>query len=151
MEKIDEKFVEKQLMLARMGKENWDTFIEEVKADHYFILPHEGDEFNILTAKYMQAYMERNHYSLVAIIASDINDLAQFNGENGIICIKKDVEWIDSILKYYSLVFFNEHLTIVSLTKPYDTCGMNLLGVHGVTKTELLCYDILCLDEIPKI
>ena len=144
--------LEEQFKLARQGKENWEILQNEIPADKYILLPHPGDEYNRYAAKYLPYFARKQKAKKIAILSENKQDLDMFDQFDGteILKCQKEAEWIDSIIKFYGMYEFSNKLVIVSLTRPYDTCGENLLGVKGITKKELLCYDIYGLEEVPE-
>jgi hypothetical protein len=54
---------------------------------------------------------------------------------------------MDDLLSFYELYAFTEQLSVVSLTRPHGRKLDNMLGVHEVTKEELVCICILLIRD----
>ncbi len=139
-------------MKAFHGKCLWNQLEKKYNADKYIVMPHVKDEYNQYAIKYLEAYLKKEKARGAVILYQD-EDIPKMLEKEKIsgydIQLKK---WsgrkLYNILKFYGLYEFSRKLTIISLTVPYDTCGENLLGVKGITKRELLCYDIYRFDDI---
>lgn len=139
---------------AFKGKLQWDDLYRRNMAEYYIFMPHQKETYNDLTLRYLDAYMKKEKKDSVCVITCDCVIYKKLKARIGrknykILPLFKKKEWIDNIIKFYALYEFSNKVKIISLTEPYYTCGENLLGVHGITKTELFCYDILGLTEIP--
>lgn len=54
---------------------------------------------------------------------------------------------IDYLLSFCELYAFSERFLVVSLTKPYGSKLCNTLGVHGITKEDLVCLCIFLIRD----
>lgn len=139
---------------AFMGKVQWESTCRKHKAERYIFMPHEQEEYNEYALQYLIAFMRKERVHTVCIFTSD-RDVCQkaeaigFPQGYEVQVFLKRAKWIHNIVKFYALYEFSNKIKIISLTEPYDTCGENLLGVHGITKRELLCYDIFGLKQMP--
>lgn len=144
----------KELVQAFYGKRIWNRIQKKFEADKYILMPHEEDEYNMFALQYLEAYLKKEKAKKAIIFTFDEAVLKQcitYNGNYDVKVFQMSKENMNALLQFYALYEFSKKITIISLTKPYDTCGENLLGVHGVTKRELLCYDIYRFSEIPKM
>ena len=149
---IDEKMLESHIQLAEKGKEIWQEIDVAFDADLYILLPHAADVYNYYALLHMEQYLEAKGAKKVVLLFREevIAKVLPLFCQREILTHKLNSADIDALLKYYALFEFTSRLTIVSLTRPYDTCAENLLGVHGVTKEDLLCYDIFHFTETPQ-
>lgn len=139
---------------AFMGKVQWELIRRRHKADRYIIMPHEQEEYNEYALQYLERYMEKEKIHTVCIFTydKDVYEKAKsqvFPQGHQVRIFLKRRKWIRNIIKFYALYEFSSKIKIISLTEPYDTCGENLLGVHGITKRELFCYDIFGFAQMP--
>lgn len=145
----------KDFIKAFHGKCIWNRLDKTYHSDKYIVMPHVKDEYNQYAIQYLEAYLKKEKAQGAVILYQDetvpgMLEKEKISGYD--IQLKK---WSDrklrNLLKFYGLYEFSRKLTIISLTIPYDTCGENLLGVKGITKRELLCYDIYRFDAIPEM
>lgn len=145
--------MQKELWQARLGRWYWKALEWRYGAEKYIVMPHSGDEYNRYALDYLEIYLEREKAQTAVVLAFDqevIARLTAYRGTHTVTAVKAKERSILCLLRYYALYPFTSKLTVISLTVPYDTCGENLLGVHGITKKELLCYDIYGFEEIPE-
>lgn len=146
--KID---LEKHFALADKGKRLWELLDEKYDADLYIIFPHEKEEYNYYAMLYLDEYISVKKAEKVVLITNEsvIKRALPYFSEKQVEIYEISGDDIKAIIKYYALYEFSTRLTIISLKEPYDTCGENLLGVKGVTKEDLLCFDIYRFSENP--
>ena len=138
---------------AEEGKVIWENLDNKYHADLYMIFPHVNDSYNYFAMLYFDEYIKNKSIDNIVFVCDDIGlkkskDLftcQDIQFEN------MELEKIHLLLKYYALFEFTTRLKIISLTIPYNTRGENLLGVKGVTKEELLCFDIYRFDHELKV
>lgn len=143
-----------ELLHASQGREYWEEINSIYGADNYIVMPHENEEYNKYALDYLENYLDKEKANNVVIMTFDKNvldRLLEYSGKHKVLALKANKADIMHLLKFYALYAFTSKLTVISLTIPYNTCGENLLGVHGITKRELLCYDIYRFNEIPEI
>lgn len=139
---------------AFMGKLQWGKLCKKHPAERYIFMPHRHDEYNDYALQYLHAYMDKEKIHSVCLITCDdsiynaIRDMSM-SAKYEMHALLKSEKWLRKIIRFYALYEFSNKIKIISLTEPYDTCGENLLGVHGITKRELLCYDIYGFATIP--
>ena len=144
--------LEAAIELAKQGEKNWKCLMEKHPADKFIILPHEESEYNTWAAIYFDDYMKKENARSAVLISLFSSVLNRFDEVSDSYIIEKvcgNKKWVESLLMFYAFHPFSERIVIISLTKPYDTGGENLLGVRGVTERELLCYDIYGFNKIP--
>ena len=144
--------LEKHFILAGEGKECWHQLDEKYIADRYILFPHKNDSYNYYALLHLEEYVKKCNAKTIVILSSEsvIFDAIPYFTSLNVMCHMLTDHDIDAIIKYYALYEFTSRLTIISLTRPYDTCGENLIGVKGVTKEDLLCFDIYRFSETPK-
>ena len=149
-----ESALEEAFAQAEEGKAVWQKLEQDFPADRYIFMPHHHEEYNDYALLYLDKYMQRGRWMSAIILSSEGETLEKIGRYSGVCRVKglfMEQEKIEAVLRYYALYMFSPKVTIISLTLPYDTGGENLLGIHGTTKRELLCYDIYRFDEVPKI
>lgn len=140
------------LFKAYQGRIIWNHIERKYNADCYILMPHIQEDFNYYALLHLNKYMKSRNAKNVVILCCDervLRSYTYFNINEVIKTIKISEKKAEKLLKYYALYEFTTKLTIISLTKPYNTCGENLLGVKGVTKEDLLCFDIYRFNETP--
>ncbi len=144
--------LEKEFILAGEGKHCWEAIDRECNADLYILFPHDGDSYNYYALMHMDRFIESKKSDKTVLLFSDsvIEKAVPLFVKSKVECRYLNSHEIGAVLKYYALYEFTSRLTIISLTRPYDTCGENLIGVKGVTKEDLLCFDIYRFSETPK-
>lgn len=60
-------------------------------------------------------------------------------------------EQIKMIIKAYSLCDLSKKLKVMSLTEPYDTHGLNMLGKKNVRLEDIICFDVYKMDITPML
>lgn len=136
------------------GKIQWICLCRKYFAEEYIFMPHQKEPYNEYTLQYLDIYMKKEKINSICIITCDrdIYSKAKTGADeknSKVQVLFRRKSWIYNILKFYALYEFSKRVKIISLTEPYNTCGENLLGVYGITKKELLCYDILGFETIP--
>lgn len=151
MKSYSEIDLEGHFALADTGKQLWEAIDDEFDADLYIIFPHVNEEYNYYALLYLDEYISAKKAEKVVLITSEsvIKKALPLFCEKKLVIYRADSDDIKAIIKYYALYEFSTRLTIISLKVPYDTCGENLLGVKGVTKEDLLCFDIYRFSENP--
>lgn len=143
-----------EFICAFEGKLQWSCLRRRYFVEQYIFMPHQQEQYNEYTLQYLDAYMKKEKINSICIVTCDrdiykkIKTQADEKTYRVVILLRKK-NWIYKITKFYALYEFSNKIKIISLTEPYDTCGENLLGVYGITKRELLCYDILGFETIP--
>ena len=144
--------LEQEFILAGEGKHCWEEIEMEHKADLYILFPHKEDSYNYYALLHMDKFIESKKADKTVLLFADrvIEKALPYFVKREVECKLITEHEVDAILKYYALYEFTSRLTIISLTRPYDTCGENLIGVKGVTKEDLLCFDIFRFSNTPK-
>ncbi len=151
MKSYSEIDLEGHFALADKGKQLWETIDERFNADLYILFPHVNEEYNYYALLYLDEYIVAKKAEKVVLITMEsvIKKALPVFSKSKAEVYEVSNDDIKAIIKYYALYEFSTRLTIISLKEPYDTCGENLLGVKGVTKEDLLCFDIYRFFENP--
>ena len=150
---MTERMFEAHFILAGEGKACWERIEQTYHADLYVLFPHQNDSYNYYALLHLDRFIENNHREKVVLLSSDdtVRKAYPYFVKNEVDYQPLTTHETDALLKYYALYEFSSGITIISLTRPYDTYGENLLGVKGVTKEDLLCYDIYRFQETPDV
>lgn len=137
---------------AYKGYQIWNKIDKEYHAPIYILMPKEKDEYNYYALLHLEQFLKKRKITEAVILTCDEEAIAAT--EVFISDYKVNAKYISrqealALIKYYSLCEFTSKLVIVSFTEPYDTYSEHLLGVHGVTKEELVCFDIYRLGVKP--
>lgn len=139
---------------AQIGEKIWDKIRKQNGAELYIIMPEKDDEYNYYALLYLDKYISGKEAETATIIYSDHmikRVVSVFTKNSRVHSIYLSRFKMECLIKYYALYEFSSKVTIISLKKPYDTYGENLLGFKGVTKETLLCFDIYRFYEIPNV
>lgn len=138
----------KYLFQAYKGKLLWlkiqKKYGEGYYPSRYILFPGTDIEFNAWGLFLMKQYLDKNHYDKVMILSDD-NDVAEacknIKHKNlHFVCLTK--QQMQQLIRFYGLVNMNNEWTVVSVTEPYSTGAEHLLGINGVTKKEIVWYDV---------
>ena len=143
----------KHFISAFKGRRLWNRLEKKHIADLYILMPKADEEYNFYAMLHLDKYIESKKSKKTIILTHDEGvkkTLNLFKQDKEVEVLSFSRQNALDLIKYYALYEFSTKLTIISLTEPYDTCGENLLGVKGVTKEDLLCFDIYRFDEVPK-
>ena len=139
---------------AYQGKIIWKMLESKYNADCFILMPHMQDDYNYYALLHLNKFIRSRGAHKTVILSYDegvLKSYSYFKTEGEVKAIKMSENKIEKLIKYYALYEFSTKLTIISLTKPYDTCAENLLGIKGVTKQDLLCFDIYRFNETPEV
>lgn len=118
----------------------------------YILFPSEDNEYNAWGIYFLSYYIEKNHFDRVIVLASDEKILTALKNLNlvnfHILNIKKTK--MDCLIRLAGLVKLESKWTIVSVKEPYDTDAEHLLGKKGITKKEIVWYDIYKMSVKPE-
>lgn len=140
---------------AWRGYRIWNRIDEAQHAPLYILMPEEKEEYNYYALLYLEEYLRRNGLHEAVILTCDEEAIAALGLFVPDGSIKVKAVYISRtealrLIKYYALYEFTSRFVIVSLSEPYDTHGENLLGVRGVGKEDLVCFDIYRFGGKPE-
>lgn len=110
----------------------------------FIIFPENNQEYNAWGIVMLQSYLIKENLKSAVVIASNRNvekAINILNMRNVKIQLLK-AKYIDEMLKYYALVDMSRLWTVVSVSMPYDTGAERLLGIEGITRKEIVYYDV---------
>ena len=76
-------------------------------------------------------------------LAAALDNIRHYNKH----IIRITSEQMSNIMRYMALVNLGAECTIVSVKEPYDTGAERLLGKKGVTKEEIVWYDVFRMSD----
>lgn len=115
----------------------------------YILFPSKDPEYNHWGVTLLPTYLAEKHIDKVMLLTTDetlaatLQEVAHSNKH----ILKISPSKMHCLLRLAALVNLNEEMTIVSVKEPYDTCAERLLGKRGVTKKEIVWYDIYHLAD----
>lgn len=138
---------------AFQGYRIWSRIDKKYHSPLYILMPKEKDEYNYYALKHLEQFIKKKNVGEVVLVTCDEEAIAAvdlFVSE-----YKVKTEYISrkeamQLIKYYALNEFTSRITIISFTEPYSTHAENLLGVNGVTKEDLVCFDVYRFNETLK-
>lgn len=155
----------KYLLQAYKGKYYWTklkkTYGNGKMPSKYILFPEEDNEYNAWGLCFLEHYIKKNELDKVMILATDIDVLeAVKNVQHTNMHLEKiSKSKMKCLIRYSALVPRNEEWVIVSVKQPYDTGAERLLGKKGVTKREIVWFDVYrmskeidnkLIEKIPK-
>lgn len=146
--------MDKELREAKKGRHLWLSLSQNYQFDRYILMPHKTSDYNDYAIEYIDTYLHKEGVHSAIFVSSNhavLDRLSVYDGDYEVSAIYMEHSQIMDMMRFYALYPFSDKVVIVSLTIPYDTCGENLLGVEGVTRRELFCYDIYRFDSVPKL
>lgn len=114
---------------------------------HVILMPENDRELNEQALRHIDDMVKYRRANGVIILTNQqwILDSAQSVSDSiktvHMISDKK----IDALLSFYELYEFTERLATISLTRPFNRQVHRALGVHGITKEDLVC---ICIYQI---
>lgn len=120
----------------------------------YIFFSDKDIEYSVLGLLYMDSYIKDKKVKQVIPIIKDkvlkksFQILVQSTTVEPILISEKRMH---QLMKFYALVDMSDQWISVSVKEPYDTYAEHLLGHHGVTKKELICYDIFKMNNVPVV
>ena len=140
-----------RLFSALIGRWFWlklDRTYSINKDGLYVILMPENDrELNEQALRHIDDMVKYRRANGVIVLTNQqwILDSAQSASENVRAVRRTSDKKIDALLSFYELYEFTERLFTVSLTKPFNRQVHRALGVHGITKEDIVC---ICIYQI---
>lgn len=140
---------------AWWGYRIWKRIDKEQHAPMYILMPKEKDEYNYYALLHLEEYLKRKRLKGAVVLTCDKEAIVALEMFVTDAKIKVKPVYISRekatrLIKYYALYEFTSRLVIVSLSEPYDTHGENLLGIKGIGKEDLVCFDIYKFGEKPE-
>lgn len=146
----------KYLYQAYRGKWIWERIRRKYGSGYapsrYLLFPSSDDEYNAWGLYYLDYYLQKNHYDKVIVLTKEVELSKALRNihHNNLHIIQLNEEQMNCIIRLNALVNLGAQCTIVSVKEPYDTGAERLLGKKGVTKRELVWYDIYRMSKQPE-
>ena len=146
----------KYLLQATKGKILWNKLEKKygkaIFPTRFVLFPSQDNEYNAWGLYYLSKYLKDNNFDKTVVITANkkvvdgCSNIAHENLHIEFLNQKK----LDYIIRFTGLVPLKESCTIVSVKEPYDTGAERLLGKKGVTKKEIVWYDVYKNSETPE-
>lgn len=137
----------RRLRYAFRGYFIWKKIqIRHKEIEKYIIFPEISSEYNFWGLKFLPEYVEKKNIKKYVVIYSD-SEMKQKFSNTSITKICFPENRIQMMLCYYALADMSSKWTVVSVKLPYNTKAENLLGRNGVTKREIVQYDIYQIEN----
>ena len=116
---------------------------------YVLLMPEDDDELNEQTLAHIDDLVAHRGARAVLILTNKqwIIQKAKICSDKILAAVEVSEALIDGLLSYYELYAFSERLLIVSLTRPYGRKLYQSLGIHGVTREDLVCLCILGIRD----
>jgi hypothetical protein len=137
----------KRLCAALSGRGMWLRLKKKYGIDdglYVLLMPEADRELNDRALRHIDDLIAHRRADGVVILTSDAwvkeNAKTYFGKISAVIdCSPKAA---DMLISFYEFYPFSERLLIVSLTKPYGSKAWRTVGVHGVTKEDMVCLGV---------
>lgn len=146
----------KYLLMAYRGRLLWKKMRKKYgfgdpKA-RYILFPSEDEEYNHWGCYYLPDYVKNNKIGYLIILSFNDGILEKCTKEPDVekSLLKISKRDMACLIKFAALVNMMNEWTIVSVKEPYDTGAERLLGKKGVTKREIVWYDVYRMSELPR-
>ena len=115
----------------------------------YILFPSVDQEYNAWAIYFMEEFIEKKKLGKINVLTTS-KEIAR--ACKNVRCVDLHTimissAWMDCLIRYAALVCRNAEWTIISVKEPYDTGAERLLGKKGVTKKEIVWYDMLRMSE----
>lgn len=142
--------IAKRLGAALAGRGIWLRLKRAYDVDdgvYVLLMPEDDRELNEQALRHMDDLVAYRKARGVVILTDErwILDGAASYSDNVLAVERMGAKEMDDLLSFYELYAFTEQLSVVSLTKPHGRKLGNMLGVHGVTKEDLVCLGIFLI------
>ncbi|GHV51069.1 hypothetical protein FACS1894216_04390 [Synergistales bacterium] len=141
----------KRLSAAFAGRSFWMNLKREYDVDngvYVLLMPEDDQELNEQALRHIGDLLEYRRAAVGVVILSDkawVLDNAGAYSDKILAVREVSAKIIDNLLSFLELYAFSERLLVVSLTKPYANNLHEMLGIHGVTKEDLVCIAIFIM------
>lgn len=115
----------------------------------YVLFADDDNEYNAWGLCFLEHYIEKNELDRVVVLATNekILDATKNIQHLNIRREKISPKQMKCLVRYSALVSRKEEWVIVSVKQPYDTGAERLLGKKGVTKREIVWYDVYRMSK----
>lgn len=117
----------------------------------YILFPDSDIEINAWGMYLLPRVIEKKKLEKIMVITCE-EKLFQACSEieyDGLHVIRVSKDEMDQLIRFYALVDLNGEWMIVSVKEPHDTGAEKLLGKKGITKKDLVWYDVYAMDGDP--
>jgi hypothetical protein len=146
--------IAKRLGAALSGRRIWLKLKRKYNVDndlYVLLMPEDDRELNeqaLLHIDDLIAYRRARGVVILTDREWVMENAAAFSA--GILAVNAVSEKeIDAVISFFELYAFTERLLIVSLTRPYGSKLLSTVGIHGVTKEDLVCLCIFLIRDWP--
>lgn len=120
----------------------------------YILFPSDDKEYNAWGIEFLSDYLEKNNFDKVIVLTKDedVYSAVQKVSHINLHVLKIKESKMNCLIRFAGLVNLTDKWTIVSVKEPYDTGAERLLGKKGITKREIVWYDIYKMSaDIMKV
>jgi len=144
--------IAKRLKSAFAGRAFWLKLKREYDIDngiYVLLMPEDDRELNEYALLHIDDLVNHRKARGVIILSNNrqVIDVASDKSDKILSTKELTEKQIDNLLSFYELYAFSERLLIVSLTRPFGRKLHKTVGIHGVTKEELVCLCIFLIRD----
>lgn len=143
----------KYLLQANSGRKLWRKIQKKYghidEYTRYILFPENDDEYNAWAIYFLNSWAEIFRYERIFVISSNESVLSAIHllKEHDFETISIPEKQIRNLIRLAGLVNMMASWSIVSVKQPYDTGAERMLGKKGITKKEIVWYDMLQIRE----
>ena len=141
------------LFQAYCGRIYWEklkrTYGNGTAPSKYIMFADDDAEYNAWGLCFLEHFIEKEELDKVVILSTNEKILDGIKNIQHPNIHKKKIsrKQMQCLVRYSALVPRNQEWMIVSVKQPYDTGAERLLGKKGVTKREIVWYDVYRMSE----
>lgn len=138
------KIIYKKLYEGFKGRIAWYFLNKKYEANNYILFPSNDQDFNKWGILLLPAYMKKSKFQKVVVLSSDkrIRKAIQCVNSNNVVIKQISQKQMKQYISYYALINKSKEWRVVSVTQPYETGADRLLGIKGITKRDIVYYDV---------
>ena len=126
------------------GRIAWFLLDNKYRAEKYIFFPSQDAIYTKWGILMLPIYLKKNQIkkTLVLICDEKIEKLFRCLKSKEIVVKRISKTQMTQYLSYYALIDKSKKWVVVSVKQPYDTGAERMLGKHGITKKDIVYYDI---------
>lgn len=143
----------KYLLQANSGRKLWRKIQKKYghidEYTRYILFPENDDEYNAWAIYFLNSWAEIFRYERIFVISSNESVLSTIPllKEFDFKTISVSEKQMRNLVRLAGLVNMMDSWSIVSVKQPYDTGAERMLGKKGISKKEIVWYDMLQIRE----
>lgn len=144
----------KYLWQAYSGRKFWKKLQKKYDCvkefTKYIIFPSKDDEYNAWALYFLNSWAKIFKLEKIFVVTTDENIRSSVRtfSEHDFKTIVVSEKQMTHLIRLAGLKNMMDFWTIISVKEPYDTGAERMLGKKGITKKEIVWYDMLQIREL---